>query len=111
MEIFVACGKILLETEFNFVPLHRFCYNEYLAMYCRDICRNLCWMLSAKVCDFVQNFDIGKLSRISDIKFHNNFYLQLIPSLYERNERTHRHDIVVKCSVITSLCESNQQEP
>jgi len=57
----VVCGKILLEIEFCFVPPHRFCWNEYLAIYSRDICRKLCLLFSVKVSDFISNFDTGML--------------------------------------------------
>jgi len=41
MESRVACGKILLETEFSFDPLHRFCYNGHLAMYSRVLYKEI----------------------------------------------------------------------
>jgi len=67
-------------------------------------------LLSAKLSDFVRNFDTAMLVLISNIRFCNNFLFSAdLQFVHKRNERSHRHDSAIQCSVTTPLCESTQQ--
>ena len=114
MEIRVACGKIFLEIEFSFVPLHRVCLNEYLAMYSRDTmyiqenyvdcCRLKCLILS-------EILILGCFCALEILDFITIFILSRSPvctnAVNSHTDMT--RDSAIKCSVINPLCESNQE--